>query len=117
MAVAKFTEHVGKNFEKLCTGHVVVYAYLIFIIDILPVKPYGLLFIVQKTVVLIDDFPQGFEVAAGRIVELLDIDTRGKEEKGKKGKKVRRYPPYPVMPAMCIVRSLIHRYCAFILFF
>jgi hypothetical protein len=44
---------------------VIAYAYLIFIIYSVPVETVFVLFVVEETIVLIDNLPKGFEVSLG----------------------------------------------------
>jgi hypothetical protein len=63
MSVAQRGEHLRKYLEQLLAVHVIVYAYLIYIVYLVPID----IFVVEKAVVLIDDMPQGLEVACGCI--------------------------------------------------
>ena len=65
VSVAQLRQHVGEHLEELVVVELSHRAYLIFIIYTVPVESVNLVFIVVETVVLIDDLPQGFEVALG----------------------------------------------------
>ena len=75
MSVAQLGEHIGENFEELVVVDLVTRAYLIYIILLVPVESISLLLIVEETVVLIDDAPQGFEVSLRGVFILGDIDA------------------------------------------
>ena len=53
MSVAQLGEHVGKHLEKLLATHVVAHAYLIGLVNLVPIN----IFVVEKAIVLIDDLP------------------------------------------------------------
>ena len=72
MSVAQFGEHLRKYLEQLLAVHIVVYTYLIGLVNLVPIN----IFVVEKTVVLIDDMPQGLEVACGRIGTFILFHTR-----------------------------------------
>ena len=63
MSVAQFGKHIGEHLEQLLAVHIVVYTYLIGLVNLVPIN----IFVVEKAVVLIDDMPQGLEVACGCI--------------------------------------------------
>ena len=76
MAVAQLSQHISQHLKELTARHLIVHAYLIFIIDRLPVQPIGLFLVVEKAIALIDNLPERLEVTLRRVVELLDINTR-----------------------------------------
>ena len=75
MSVAKLAEHVGEHLEELALGHLVAYAYLIFAIHVIPVEAVFVLFVVEEAVVLVQDVPQGLEVACRRVGTLVGVDA------------------------------------------
>jgi hypothetical protein len=83
VAVAQLAEHIAAHLEELAGLHVVVYAYLIFMIDGIPIQSVLLLFVVEEAVVLVDNLPKGFEVAGRGVIVLFRIDTRSKKYDGR----------------------------------
>ena len=75
MAVAQFAEHVAEHLEQLLLCHVAIDLYLVFVVDLLPVEPVLVLFVVEEAVVLVDNPPQRLEVALRRVGKLLFVDT------------------------------------------
>ena len=75
MAVAQLTEHIGQHLEELVIVIDACRAYLIYMIDGIPVETILMGFVVEETVMLVDDMPKGLEVAFGGIVVLGLIDT------------------------------------------
>ena len=71
MSVFKCAEHIGEYLEELFAVDIVARAYLIYFVYRVPVN----LLVVEEAVVLIDDLPEGFEVALGGIFVLLLIDA------------------------------------------
>jgi hypothetical protein len=55
---------------------VVAHAYLIFIIDGIPVEAVFVLLVVEEAVVLVDNLPERFEVALRVVVVLNLVDAR-----------------------------------------
>ena len=76
VAVAQFRQHVGHDLEQLVGRHVVADAHPVLGVYIVPVEPVFLFLVVEEAIVLVDYFPQGLEVACGRVVELLFVDAR-----------------------------------------
>ena len=84
MAVAQFAEHLGEDLEELGAGHVIREAGTVAAAHLVPVEAYGLALVVEEAVVLIDNLPEGVEVAFGGVVELLFLGTGGEQEDSKK---------------------------------
>ena len=63
MTVFQRAEHIGEYFEELFAVDIIARAYLIYFIYRVPVY----LLVIEEAVVLIDDLPEGFEVALGGI--------------------------------------------------
>ena len=57
MTVAELRECLGEHLEELLLVHLVVRAYIIYIIYLLPVKTVFVLLVVEEAVMLVDDFP------------------------------------------------------------
>ena len=83
VAVAQLCQHVCEHFEQLIPVSFLPRAYLIFIIYGIPVQSVFVLFIVEETVVFVDNLPQGFEVAGRGVIVLFRIDTRSKKYDGR----------------------------------
>ena len=77
MAVAQLCKHVAQHFEELFAGHLLVHAYLIFLIDCVPVKSVLLLLVVKEAVVLVNYLPQCLEVSLPGVGQLVFIDAGG----------------------------------------
>ena len=73
MSVAQLSQHVAKHLEELHGRHVVIDAYLIFRIHIVPVEAIFLLLVVEETVTLVEYLPERLEVTCGSVVALLSI--------------------------------------------
>ena len=76
MSVAQFGQHLCENLEQLLVVELTFRAYIIYIIYILPVEPILMLFIVKEAIMLVDDMPQGFEVALWGVIVLFVVNTR-----------------------------------------
>ena len=86
VSVAQLAEHVGEHLEELCLRHLVAYAYLIFVIYVVPVEAVFVLLVVEEAVVLVQDVPQGLEVARRRVGALVGVDAGGQGgERDKEG--------------------------------
>ena len=78
MSVTQFCEHVTEHLEELGLRHLVVHAYLIFMIYLIPVESVLMLFVFEEAIVLIDNLPQSLEVASRRVSPFLLVDAGGK---------------------------------------
>ena len=79
VSVFQLGEQVGENLEELVVVHRAFHAYLIYIVEFVPVEPIDLLLVVEETVVLIDDTPQGLEVTLRSVFVLDYVDARNEE--------------------------------------
>ena len=75
MAVAQLTQHLRQNLEELVVVDVIVRAYLIYIIYVLPVESVSFMLVIEEAVALVDDLPQRLEVALGGVGVFLFIYT------------------------------------------
>ena len=75
VAVAQFGQHVAQHLEELFLRHAVVDLRSVACVDLLPVEPIDVLLVVEEAVVLVDDAPEGLEVALWRVVEFLFVDA------------------------------------------
>ena len=73
--VFQFGEHIGEDFEELVVVHRSFRAYIIYIIDGVPVEAIDLLLVVKKTVVLINHPPQRLKIPLRRIFMLDSVDA------------------------------------------
>ena len=85
VAVAQFGEHAREHLEELVVGKVTFRAYIIYIINLLPVEAIDLLFVVEEAVMLVDDAPQGLEVSLCGVRVFLLVDARREGEEGEEG--------------------------------
>ena len=76
MSVTQLAEHVAQHLEELVLVHLVAYAYLIFIVCLIPVEPVFLLLVVEETIVLVDNLPECLEVARRRIGAFFGVYAR-----------------------------------------
>ena len=65
--------------EQLVATDVIIRAYLIYIIYVVPVESVFMLLIVKKTVVLVNDCPESLEIALRRVVVFDFVDTRSEK--------------------------------------
>ena len=75
MAVAQLVEHLGADPEQLLTGYAGLDLRGIAVVDVVPVYP----LLGEEAVVLVDDRPEGLEVALCRVGKLVDLVARGEE--------------------------------------
>ena len=73
MAVAQLRQHLAEHFEKLGARHPLVHTGGIAGVHLVPVQAYFCFLVVQKAVMLIDDAPQGIEVALRRVGKFILI--------------------------------------------
>jgi hypothetical protein len=71
VAIAQFAKHIGQYLKQLFAIDIIARAYLIYIINRVPVN----IFIVEEAVVLIDYLPQRLEVALRGVFVLDFVDT------------------------------------------
>ena len=95
MAVAQFAQHVGHHLKLLCVGHVVFESGRVACVHLVPVESDGLPFVVEETIVLVEDAPERLEIARRRVGIFVFVDTgceqrrQGHEQHGE-GRKVLR---------------------------
>ena len=75
VAVAQLCQHVGEHFEQLIPISILPRAYLIFIVDGIPIQPILLLLIVEEAVMLVDNLPECLEIALRCIGKFLLVNT------------------------------------------
>ena len=75
MSVTQFGKHVAEHLKELGLCHLLVHAYLIFVIYLLPVETVLMLLIVKETVMFVDYLPQSLEIARWRIGLLVGVNT------------------------------------------
>jgi hypothetical protein len=76
MPVFQFTQHVCEYFKELFSVEPLSRAYIIFIIYGVPVETIFMLFVVEETVVFVNNFPECLEVSFGSVGKLLLVDAR-----------------------------------------
>ena len=82
--VLQLGQHVAQYFEQTVAAHVGGNQRLVFVMDGIPIY----LLVVQEAVLLVDDFPESFEVALRGIVEFFFADAaRKQDEEGRRQQK------------------------------
>ena len=72
MAVAELRDHLGHHLKLLALAHLRVHPHGIFFVYGIPVHA----FLLEETVVLVQDPPQGFEIALRVVVVGVVVNTR-----------------------------------------
>ena len=85
MAVAQFAEHVAEDLEEVVWREVGRDPHAVFGVYLVPVESVLLLLVGEIAVVLVDDPPQGVEVALGRVGILAVVNTGRESECGQEG--------------------------------
>ena len=80
VSVLKFAEHVAEHLEELDAGHVFVHLGGVSGVDFVPIHANLLLLVVEETVVLVHDFPQGLEGSLAGVVVVVFPDAGGGNE-------------------------------------
>ena len=76
VTVAQLGKHVAEHLEQLLLRHALADLTGIAGVHLLPVEPVGMLLVVEEAVVLVDNLPQGLEVALRRVVVFIFVDAR-----------------------------------------
>ena len=83
MSVVQFVDHIRKDLEEILPRHVWRDATCIALVHLVPVESVFLIFIVEETILFVDDFPQRLEIIFGRIAgDVLPYAGRENQQSG-----------------------------------
>ena len=87
MTVFQLGEHLGEHFEELHTRHLSSQLGAVFGVDVCPLEAQLLLLVGKEAVALVDERPEGIEVALRRVVVVVVALLARDNKDGNEGKE------------------------------